>query len=90
MSPRIAYIQSASRRRSARLAIGALLAVSALGGCSWTEEEWRALGNRALCGVAFDCGNGNSNMGNVAQSDSDSSSGSSSTSTGSEGTTAGE
>ena len=84
MSPRIAYIQSAWRRRSARLAVGALLAVTALGGCTWTEDQWQYLASPALCGIAFSCGsNGNSNMGSVAQSDSDSSSGSSSSSSGS-------
>ena len=90
MSPRIAYIQSARRRGRAVLAVGTLLAVTALGGCTWTEEEWRYLASPALCGIAFNCGsNGNSNMGNQAQSDSDSSSGSSgsnSSSGGGEGT----
>lgn len=89
MSPPIAYIQSSRRRRSALVAIGALLAVTALqlGGCTWTEGEWQALANPLLCGVAFSCGgNGNSNMGNQVQSGSDGSSGSSSSNSSGEGT----
>jgi hypothetical protein len=72
MSSRTACIRSTWRRGGTRLAVGAFLAVAALGGCTWTEEEWQALANPALCGVALNCGgNGNSNMGNPPVSDSD-------------------
>jgi hypothetical protein len=76
MSSRTACIRSAWRRGGTRLAVSAFLAVAALelGGCTWTEEEWQALANPVLCGVAFNCGgNGNSRMGNPPVSDSDNS-----------------